>query len=200
MKARDAAYNGRLEEATALLQRARTLCGPSSSPYFERVEQLIEDRHAEKQRTSEGSGEQQLKLSPVERFSRWVRERRDAVSDGVTALKCAPRGSDAYGFCEAQLPGSPQSHVRYWQADPSAFCFTLSGPEPLTCQDLGAHRIVHQWASAERSYQLCELMDHELRSLSALLEKHDGSFQLDVYSHAYTERDKAFSERLNWKR
>ena len=191
MNARAAAYEGKLEEADRLLTKAKRLCGPDSQPYIERVEQLMADRRSERENADAGldAALRPADASSATRFKTWIETSREAVSESVSAPTCAPRSSPDYGTCEAFLDEARKLRVRYWQDDEKAFRFTLLSQTPLSCQDLGPHRIVRRWSREGKSFQLCELMEHHLRSLTALLELGEDSYQLDVFSHAYEQRD-----------
>jgi hypothetical protein len=84
--------------------------------------------------------------------------------------------------------------VRYWNDQRDAFRYSYSSTLPLGCNDAGDNRRVHAWSHKGKSYELCELTQHEVRSLSALIERAAGENTVYVFSQAYLQRDKAFAE------
>lgn len=197
-QAREAMQQGRLDEASKTLDRARSECSEKSAYDIRRIEELIAEKtEQQRERESEEAEEKRvLEKRPTVQFVNWIAKDRNAITKEVTEVHCAERGSPDFGFCEAQRPGSPDMTVRYWEQDTSAFRYAFTAKVPLACQDLGDHRRVRTWAREGKTYELCELARHELRSLSALLVKSAGENQLFVFSQAYVQKDEDFEALL----
>lgn len=204
MHAREAADRGPLEEAKRHLLRARSACGRDSQIYLDQIEERVKERRETEQK---GEHEEPPKTTPpapqrsmLARFLFWVKRQRDSVAGDIQGVECAAADSDDYGFCEAHHPSERLLRVRFWDVDKSAFRFTFTAQTPLSCHDLGAHRLVRRWTVNERALELCELTDHELRSLSALVERSGSGYRVDVFSHSYAAKDRKFQQSLGANR
>ena len=202
LKARQAADKGKTDQARALLDKARARCREKSAYYLHSIEEVIADKEEEVRLAARRDAllVQEQRANPVRQFLQWVKTNRDEVPADAADISCAPRGSEGFGFCEGHRPGDPTSTVRFWEADRDAYCFHLSTNSTLSCQDLGEHRIVGTWSDGGKTYELCEPMGHELRSLSALLTRSAKLNELFVYSQAYVRKNDNFKRLLDRRR
>jgi dipeptidyl aminopeptidase/acylaminoacyl peptidase len=109
---------------------------------------------------------------------------------------CAERGTPEYGFCEGERPDVPAMRLRYWQAQPEAYRYSLTTPIPPSCQDLGEWRQVRAWSRDGSEYELCELTHRRLRHLSALIVHTASGYEMHLFSQNYPNIDLAFERRL----
>jgi hypothetical protein len=86
--------------------------------------------------------------------------------------------------------------LRYWQAQPDAYRYSLASSQAPSCQDLGQYRQVRAWKRDGDAYELCELTDRRLRHLSALIVHAPGGYEMHVFSQSYPALDPAFERRL----
>lgn len=195
--ARSAASKGELERAAEALAEARKRCGPKWAQELQRTERLIDERaelrrevaRREAERAAEREG------TPAKRFLSWIAEEGSTPTKNLASIRCAERGSPDFGFCEAERPGAPEMKVRYWERERSAFRYSLTTEQPLSCLDFGEHRRVRTWSRGSESYELCESTQHDLRGLSALLVRAPAEHQMFVFSQSYLQKDRDF-ERI----
>jgi hypothetical protein len=181
-----------------LLEQARARCSPKSDYDLRRIEKLVAERldMQRKVQPSEQERRDQIERAPAKRLVSWITEERDGVSNHVSEVQCAEPGSPDFGFCEARHPSFREMSVRYWKAQKGAFRYSFSTQGPFSCQDLGDHRRVRSWSRDQTNYELCELVEHQLRSLSVLLLRTPVKTTVHVFSYAYVERDKDFEQLL----
>lgn len=195
--AREAIVRGNLDEAEQLLQRARSVCAGQSADDIRRIEGLINDRREIARAVAkEAAQEQNANAFPTEQFVRWATQPVERFSHSLANVKCAERGAPGYGFCEAQRKDSPDMTVRYWEHDSKAVRYEFRTKLPLECEDLGDHRFVRRWSAGNRSFELCELTEREVRDFSALLIRGADENRMYVFSFAYLRKDPAFEQSL----
>jgi hypothetical protein len=135
-------------------------------------------------------------------FADFVAQNRAAPDRASAAPVCDPPPADAPAkpgaeskdrFCTAtrQLGNYPVQ-VRYWQADPQAFRFSVRPEDPATCEALGPATISKTWevpavngASARRDR--CDL-GGALSGLHAVVSQAVRA-EVSVFSPQYLERD-----------
>jgi hypothetical protein len=196
-RAREAATEGELERASTLVDEARASCGSKAQHDIQRIQGVIDSRRRAQadQARVEARGRAEIERFPVRSLLDWTK--LGVINPEVTELSCAPRDSDDYGFCQGHRRGQPKMTLRYWDSQRDAFRYTYSTELPLSCVDAGEHRRVRSWSRDGKSYELCELTQHEVRSLSALLEQAPGESTIYVYSQAYLQKDRAFSRLVS---
>jgi hypothetical protein len=199
-EARQAATEGDLDHASKLVEEARAQCGERSTLDIDRIQRVIDARRRaqEKQAELEARERTQTERFPVRRLLEW--SKLGVVNPEVTGLECAARDSEDYGFCQGQRRGDPKLSVRYWDSQRDAFRYTYVSDTPLACVDVGEHRRVRAWSQDAKSYELCELTQHEVRGLSALVERGPTESTIHVYSQAYLQKDRAFAAAVAGKR
>jgi hypothetical protein len=199
-QAREAASAGELERASKLVAQARAVCGNEAKYDIERIQGVIDTRQRalDERAALKASAKAAAEQLPVRRLLEWVK--LGVVSPELAGLKCAARTAPDYGFCQGHRKGDPAMVVRYWDNDHDASRFTYTSELPLTCIDAGEHRAVRSWSRGDTSYQVCELLQHEVRGLSALLERTPKHSTIYVYSQAYVRRDDAFASLVAGKR
>ncbi len=188
---------GELEQARAQLAVAKQTCGKASEYAIDRLERGIEreQRHVERNARLLSKDDQ----SPLTPFIEWARREREEKDRAKGQHSCAPAASPDYGFCTSQIlqPGAAPFVVRYWRSEPDdAFMFSWSLEQPVSCVDTGPHRVVDQWTAGTEKLQLCELTDHTMRGLKALLRQEGTRTQIQVFSNGYLRRDAAMADEL----
>lgn len=186
---------GELEEARAALHTAETQCGKASGYALERLGRAIEREARHQQREAQLISERQ---DPLDRFLAWVVKEREEKNRAKGEHHCPPRESPDYGFCISKLSQAehPPFVVTYWKAAPDQdFRFSWQTSEPISCVDLGPHRLVSSRQTAEGTSQLCELTEHNVRGLKVLITRENQS-SIDVFSAGYLRRDAEFAARV----
>jgi hypothetical protein len=198
-EARQAASEGDLDHAAKLVEEARSVCGARSDLDIDRIQRVVDARRRSQEDLAklEARSREESERFPVRRLLEW--SKLGVINPAVTGLECAPRGSNDYGFCTGQHRDDPKMVVRYWDNQRDAFRYTYVSDTPLSCVDVGEHRRVRAWTSARTSYELCELTQHEVRGLSALVERTPEQTRFYLYSQAYVQRDRAFAALVTGK-
>jgi len=197
-EARNLALRGEIEPAQRLLDQVKQSCGPNSQSDIQHITKLIAEKTAarERQRQLEQSKNTELEQFPSRSFVEWATARAGATSGKVPGLTCAERGTPDFGFCEGQRPEAPAMRLRYWQAQPEAYRYSLTTELPPSCQDLGEFRQVRAWSREGASYELCELTNRRLRHLTALIVHAATGYEMYLFSQTYPNFDPAFERRL----
>jgi hypothetical protein len=201
-ESRRAAIAGDLQKARAKLSSARAVCGPDADYDLRRIEELISRSEQRQRQLAERRERESAKdeAEPLRPFVRWIGRHRDDVDGAAENLACAERGSADFGFCEGErreeraAPGAapvPMS-VRFLRADPSAFRFRIRLPVPLTCRDIGNHRVVRTWSRGSTQFSLCELTEYPLQRLTAVVENDATGSQVFILSPQYLSQDGEF--------
>ena len=97
----------------------------------------------------------------------------------------------------SRTAGTHQLHVRYWEKEPVAAKFDATLPAPITCEKLGAHRVIRSWnvpnQQVKRSH--CEITGGVLAGLQAMVsEAHQAP--LHIFSPKYVEMAPALKAKL----
>ena len=197
-EARNLALRGDVEAAQRLLEQVKQSCGPNSQSDIQHITKLIAEKTAarEKQRRLEQEKSDELQKFPSRSFVEWATARGGDIGGKVAAPTCAERGSPDYGFCEGERPDVPSMRLRYWQAQPDAYRYTLITLQAPSCQDLGDYRQVRSWSRDGSDYELCELTDRRLRHLTALIVHGASGYEMHLFSQSYPNFDAAFERRL----
>jgi hypothetical protein len=197
-EARNLALRGDTEPARRLLDQVKANCGPNSQSDIQHITQLIAEKTAarEKRRELEQSRSAELANFPSRSFVEWATARAGDIDGKLTQTVCAERGTPEYGFCEGERPDVPSMRLRYWQAQPDAYRYSLTTPLPPSCQDLGEWRQVRAWSRDDSDYELCELTSRRLRHLSALIVHAASGYEMHLFSQNYPNIDVAFERRL----
>lgn len=195
--ARDAMLQGKLDNASKLLDHARDVCGGESADDIRRIGETIRDRReavaAEKKAEAE---ENRPREFPTGAFVAWATAPVEQFTHSLANVRCAERGDPAYGFCEAERKKTPEMQVRYWQSERDAVRYLFTTKLPLECEDLGEYRLVRRWSADNKSYELCELTARKARNLSALLVRSSDQNQMFIFSFDYLKKDPAFEKLL----
>lgn len=196
--ARNLALRGDLEAARLLLDQVKANCGPNSQSDIQHVAKLIAEKAAARdaQRELEQRRSTELAQFPSRSFIEWATARAGDIGGKLARTSCAERGTPDYGFCEGERPDVPSMRLRYWQAQPDAYRYSLTTLVPPSCQDLGEWRQVRAWQRDGSDYELCELTSRRLRHLSALLVRNPSGYEMHLFSQAYPSIDPAFERRL----
>lgn len=196
--ARNLALRGDIEAAQRLLDQVKANCGPNSQSDIQHVTKLIAEKTAarDRQRELEQRRTAELAQFPSRNFVEWATARAGDIGGKLAHTSCAERGTPDYGFCEGERPDIPSMRLRYWQAQPDAYRYSLTTPVPPSCQDLGEWRQVRAWSRDGSDYELCELTSRRLRHLSALLVHGPSGYEMHLFSQAYPNVDPTFERRL----
>lgn len=199
-QAREAASVTDLERASKLVAQARAVCGDDAKYDIDRIQGVIDARQQalDTRAALEASAKAAAEQFPVRRLLDWVK--LGVVNPELASVACAPRASPEYGFCQGHRKGDPAMLVRYWDNDHDARRYTYTSELPLSCIDAGEHRVVRSWSRGDTSYQVCELFQHQVRSLSALVERAPKQTTIYVYSQTYLRQDEAFADLAAGKR
>lgn len=203
-QSRRAALKDDLEKARAELRHARELCGADAEYDLRRIEELIEQSEQREQQLLVRKARESAKdkEEPLRPFVRWVGKTRDDVDTAAQKVTCAERGSPDFGYCEGQ-PATGSSDVvpmtvRFWRADPSAFRFHIQLSMPVTCGDIGNHRVVRTWKRGSTALTLCELTEYPIQGLTALVENEAGGAQVFIVSPEYLTQDTEFHDLVQY--
>jgi hypothetical protein len=197
-EARNLALRGDIEPAQRLLDQVKQSCGPNSQSDIQHITKLIAEKTAARarQRQLEQSKSAELEQYPSRSFVEWATARGGAIGGKLPETRCAERGTPDFGFCEGQRPEAPSMRLRYWQAQPEAYRYTLTSELAPSCQDLGEFRQVRAWSRDGASHELCELTNRRLRHLTALIVHGATGYEMYLFSQTYPNFDAAFERRL----
>lgn len=197
-EARNLALRGEIEPAQRLLDQVKQSCGPNSQSDIQHITKLIAEKTAAraKQRELEQARSAELQKFPSRSFVEWATERAGDIGGKLAAPRCAERGTPDYGFCDGERSDVPSMRLRYWQAQPEAYRYSLVTDLAPSCQDLGEYRQVRAWSRDGADYELCELTSRRLRHLTALIVHGASGYEMHLFSQAYTSFDAAFERRL----
>lgn len=198
-QARNLALRGEIEPAQRLLDQVKQSCGPNSQSDIQHISKIIAEKTAarERQRQLEEAKGAELRQFPSRAFVEWATDRAGDIRGKLAATTCAERGTPDFGFCEGTRPDAPAMRLRYWQAQPGAYRYSLVTDVPPTCQDLGEYRQVRVWSRDGVQHELCELTARRLRHLMALIVREpSGGYEMHVFSQSYPNFDAAFERRL----
>ena len=187
-KSRDAVVQGKLDEASKLLEQARSTCAGRSPDELR--------REAEREVQEAEASSKKAHAAPTQRFVDWATAPLERFGSSLTNVECAKHGEPGFGFCEAERQDSPTMKVRYWKTDQRIVRYTFSTEQPLECEDLGEYRQVRRWSVGQKRYELCEITQREARDLSALLVRAPGENQMYIFSFEYTKKDPSFEKLL----
>ncbi len=188
---------GELDEAKAELTTAKNECGKASEYAIDRLERAIQREELHRERDA-----RLLKKtddSPLGAFMHWVRTEREEKNRAKGEHACATPTDSDYGFCLSKIAqtGAAPFEVRYWKAEPDeSFMFIWRVGQPLSCVDTGPHRVVDTWTADGVQLSLCELTEHDMRGLKALLRRRGNGTKIQIFSSGYLRRDKAFASEL----
>ncbi len=170
--------------------------------------ELTQRRDEVATKAQEAAARQQQKRELLQAFLSWTRDYRAAADRVSTAPVCDPpkpgdpkKEESKERFCAAtRNAGAVPLEVRYWAAEPAAARFTVRLPEPTSCEELGAGRVVKTWQvpatlgrTAERFR--CEFVSGPLAGLHAVGSRAINS-ELYVFSPAYLEKEPALKPTL----
>lgn len=197
-EARNRALAGDLEQAQSLLDRVKERCGPNSESDIRHITKLIADKTAARREREEreASRSSMLREFPSKSFVEWATDRAGDIGGKLQKVSCAERGAPLFGFCEGQREQAPGMGLRYWQAQPGAYLYSLETAAPPSCQDLGDHRLVRSWQRDGSQLELCELTNRRLRHLSALIVHTPPRHEMFIFSQEYLALDPGFERRL----
>jgi len=197
-EARNLALAGDLEQAQLLLDRVKQRCGPNSESDIRHITKLIAEKTAARREREEREASRSARLRefPSKSFVEWATDRAGDITGKLPSVSCAERGSPLFGFCEGQREQAPGMSLRYWQARPGAYLYSLSTEAAPSCQDLGDYRLVRSWQRDGSQLELCELTDRRLRHLSALIVHTPPRHEMFIFSQDYLVLDPSFEQRL----
>jgi hypothetical protein len=96
--------------------------------------------------------------------------------------------------------GTPPSqfNVRYWEKDPQAVSFDVKLPQPITCEKLGAHRIVRSWTVPNQKVKRthCEITAGPLGGMQAMISEALNA-PLHIISPKFLEMNPALKNKLD---
>jgi hypothetical protein len=198
-EARNRALAGDLEQAEGLLERVKQRCGPNSQSDIQHIGKLIAEKKAARREREEREANRSalLREFPSKSFVEWATDRAGDISGKVPSVSCAERGTPLFGFCEGQREQAPGISLRYWQAEPGAFRYSLETQAPPSCQDLGEYRLVRSWQRDGSQLELCELTSRRLRHLSALIVHTPPRHEMFIFSQEYLGLDPGFERRAS---
>ena len=134
-------------------------------------------------------------------FTAWAGQNRAAPDHASATPKCdgddptkasEPKSKDR--LCTAtRTAGIYTLTARYWDADHTAELFTTTPPGPISCDDLGANKVLKQWAVPSTTGQgikrtRCELGAGALAGMNAVVSE-AGDAAVYIFTPAYLEKD-----------
>ena len=197
LEGKAAVAKGATADARRALESARSSCPQSREFYVKRLSEQIETKEREEtEKRAETARLAELRRKePLQDFVAWIGKRRDDSDKRGPGVKCAERGTPRYGFCEEVVETKNRKRrLEFWAADHDAYSFDGRFPAPVTCDDLGKHRVVRKWTLASppgTTAQHCELTGGPLKGLVALVRADDGSpdtVHIMVFSREYLKR------------
>jgi hypothetical protein len=143
-------------------------------------------------------------------FKDWVAQSRTAPERSVNTVTCegaddAKLKASKERFCAGTRAVTGMEgvalQVRLWEKTPAeAAQFSVRLPLPVTCNDLGGHRVIKEMAipasnggTVKRTY--CELTDGVLSGLQAIATEANAA-ELRVFSSKYPEQDPTLRMQL----
>jgi hypothetical protein len=157
----------------------------------EREAAVVARKDAEAKKKAEST--QLIKL-----FTDFIGQNRAAPDRASAAPVCDPLPEGAKEdskdrFCTAtRVAGAYTIQVRFWQADPQAFRFTVKPDDPVTCEALGPATVVKTWdvAAVGGAYvkrHRCDL-GGTLAGLHGVVSE-AAKAEVSVFSPQYLDRD-----------
>jgi hypothetical protein len=158
----------------------------------EREAAAVARKEAEAKKKAESAALMQL-------FTGWVAQNRAAPDRASAAPVCDPLPADAKPdskdrFCTGtrQTPTGQTLQVRFWQADPQAFRFSVKAEEPLTCEALAPATVGKTWdvaavGGAYAKRHRCDL-GGSLSGLQGVVSE-AARAEVSVFSPQYLDRD-----------
>jgi hypothetical protein len=184
--------------AAAALASAKESCPDDRREYIEHLSQQIDGLERELERNAARVKEEQ-KVDPLRTLVDWAERRRDASDRRGGDTTCVERGDPDYGWCSSrsETEGGTKIDTRYWKADQSAVLFETTLAVPVTCLDVGPHRVVRAWTTAAGAKrQHCELTGGKLTGLTTLVTVDGDRSVVGIFSPQYVRRDAGFRQVL----
>jgi hypothetical protein len=124
--ARTAAAAGEADETKRQLNVAKSECGEASAYDIDRIERQLQ-RLLRRQQQVAASNERRGPLGP---FMDWVASQREEEDRKRGTTECAPRRSEAFGFCTSSLPQNNRASfaVEYLESRPDDVLLRLEFP------------------------------------------------------------------------
>lgn len=140
-------------------------------------------------------------------FVDWASANRGSPDRASAAPKCdeppagapPPKPADKERFCTGTRSAAEYTlTARYWDADKTAFRFTTRPKAPVTCDDLGANRVLKTWAvpaidGRTVTRTRCELTGGGLSGLQAVVSAANNA-EVYVFSLPYLQKDPAMAK------
>jgi hypothetical protein len=204
-KAQDGVKQSLKAEDAALVQRWREYaykhCADRAS--LTALDREVADGlAAADRRKSEAGRQKQESQALLAAFTGWVAGVRATPETASASPSCeggeAEQKSKERWCVARRMAGTYTLVGRYWEKESTAARFSTVMPGPVTCDALGANRVIRTWTipgtSVKRMH--CELTGGTLAGMQALVaEAVNGP--VEVFTPRYVELDPAFSARLN---
>jgi hypothetical protein len=185
--------------ASSALATARTECTQASEYDIDRLQRAIEREQRHQSEITQLAQQANAKTNPLTEFMSWVRSHRESGARTPGQTSCEPRQSPRFGLCVTRFQREDASafELHYWQAAPNdAYRFAWEFAGALSCDDAGPHRPLRKWNNDGVEHELCELSQHGLIGLRALVVHQPGASRIEIYAPGYLSKDPEFAQRL----
>jgi hypothetical protein len=165
-------------------------------------QEIAQKKAADAKAKAEALRKQQESDQLVALFVKWAGENRAAPDRSGATVSCdggeAEEKSQERWCARTRRAGSYTLSARYWDKDRTAVKFDTVIPQPITCEKLGAARIIRSWTipnqQVKRSH--CEITAGALAGMQAMVSEASNA-PLHVFTPAYLERDPALKRKLS---
>jgi hypothetical protein len=134
-------------------------------------------------------------------FVKWVGDNRAAPDRAAAAVSCdggeKEEKSQERMCSRSRRAGTYTLTARYWDKDRAAEKFDTVIPEPITCDKIGANRVIRSWNLPNQTVKRthCEFTAGALAGMQAMVSEANNA-PLHVFTPQYLERDPALKAKL----
>jgi hypothetical protein len=136
----------------------------------------------------------------VDLFAGWAGSNKAAPQNAAANVSCDPGEAQEKSqerWCARTRQAGPHAfEVRYWEKEPAAARFSTKVPNPITCNDIGPHRVIRSWVvqgAIKRHH--CEITGGAAAGLQALVTEAQDA-PLHLFSARFVELDPALQAKL----
>jgi len=181
--------------------RAYTYCADSGS-LASLDQQIVTQQAAENAAKAAVAQSKAQNAAVIGLFTSWAGQNRAAPEHASTAPSCdgddptkpAAEPKSKERMCTATRIASPYTlTARYWDGDHNAELFMTTPPGPISCDDLGANKVLKQWEVPSTTGQgikrtRCELSSGALSGMNAVVSEAVNA-PVYIFTPPYLEKD-----------
>jgi hypothetical protein len=163
--------------------------------------EITEKRAADAKRKAEEAKQKAANEQLVALFLKWAGENKAAPERAASNAACeggeAEEKSQERWCNGTRTAGSHVLSVRYWEKESAAAKFEVKVPQPITCEALGAHRVIRAWTIPNQPIKRfhCEITGGPAAGLQAMVSQAVNA-PLHVFSAKYLEMDPGLKTKL----